>query len=140
MRQLNLVAAFLICALAVPADAHQKQHGQLKIVHPYAMETAAGQTEAAVMMTIINAAGRADALVRASTPIAELAVVVSDDGKQPERIELPKNGRIELKSTGAHIALRGLRKRLVGYDTFPLHLMFETSGAVDLEVMVEERE
>jgi copper(I)-binding protein len=140
MRQIAFVAAALVCTLVLHADAHQKQHGQLKIVHPHAMETSSGQTEAVVMMTITNSAGSADSLIGASTPIAELAVVVSGDAKAPQRIELPKDGGVELKATGPHIALKALRKRLIGYDRFPLRLMFEKSGPVDVEVMVEERE
>jgi copper(I)-binding protein len=139
MRWYAVAVMLILLGLSSPVDAHSKLHGSLKIVHPYTVETAAAETETTVRMSI-STDGNADELISASTPIADSAIVYAGPATTLKHIAVPTNGTVELTRSGPHILLKGLRKRLVGYDSFPLILSFEKGGQVEVEVMVEERE
>ena len=52
---------------------------------------------------------------------------------------IPGREELTLQPGGVHIVLRGLKKALRPYDRFDLTLVFEKVGAVQAEVLVEEK-
>lgn len=130
-------------SLAPPAAAHEVKAGELTIVHPFARATAARNGGA--YMTIANAGGAPDRLLRARTAAAakvELHTIVQQGDVMQMRavdaIDIPANGKAELKPGGFHVMLLGLGSALVEGQTFPLVLEFEKAGAVEVTVNVEK--
>lgn len=144
----------LVClavAIAVPAfaaSAHSHRHKSLQIVHPWTAATRSvaapqARTDAAVYMKIKSRSGQPDRLLSATTAVADTVEIVA--GKASGGVGEPVNtsivipaGQVELTSTGPHVRLVGMRKRLDPYDTFQLTLIFERAGEVIVEVLVED--
>jgi copper(I)-binding protein len=84
-------------------------------------------------------------LVSANSPIAAKAelhthVMLGEVMKmqQVESVAIPAGGDVKFAPGGNHVMLFGLKKPLVAGEYFPLTLVFEKSGAVDVEVKVEQ--
>ena len=136
-----LLAGFM---LAGSAHAHSHKFKSLEIVHPWCIETSDTAKPVAVFMTIRNAGGRPDKLLRASTSLAAKAEL-REGGAAPEAmskvigsVAVSSRGEIDLKRGGPHILLSGMKKQLGAYDAFVMTLVFERAGKVEVEVQVEE--
>jgi copper(I)-binding protein len=137
----SFVGAFAL--MASPALAHSHKFKKLEIVHPWCIETSDAAKPVAVYMTIRNAGGRPDKLLRATTSMAakaELrqAVTAPEESKVIGSVAVGGHGEVDLKRGGAHILLSGMKKQLSPYDSFVMTLAFERAGKVEVEVMVEE--
>jgi len=139
------LSAFLFslfaCALAY---GHGYTHGQLTIGHPWARASIPGATGGAVYLRLENRGGSADALIAVRTPVAEhaelhLHAMQGDIVKMSavDRIEIPAQGKIELRPDSYHIMLFGLKRALTAGEKFPLELVFANSGAITVDVKVE---
>src|SRR5437763_15344182 len=73
LKTLSLAAAAMLVATA--AQAHSHKFKKLEIVHPWCIETSDAAKPVAVFMTIRNAGGRPDKLLRATTSMAAKAEV-----------------------------------------------------------------
>ncbi len=136
-RHLLLIAAALISP--IPAWAHEFKIGDLEIEHPWSRAT--GQSRPAVgYLTIRNNGQAPDRLIGASTRIAEhmmLHANVVEDGvakmSDADGIEIPPGGEIVLAPKGEyHLMIMGLKQKLAEGDTFPVTLIFEHAGKVDV--------
>jgi copper(I)-binding protein len=141
IKALALAAAALL--LAGAAQAHSHKVKQLEIVHPWCIETEDTTKPVVVSMTIKNAGGKPDRLLRASAPSAvktELRAGAPPDAEDGVIAAIPVDGRgeVNLKRGGPHILLTGVKKPLGAYDSFPMTLTFARAGKVEIEVMVEE--
>lgn len=143
------VAAALLALAATaslgpaPAAAHDYQAGTLKIEHPWSRPTAAGVSVGVGYMVIVNT-GQADALVDASTPVAErveLHQTRMDGGMMKMRrvgkVDLPVGATVRLEPGGLHMMLIGLKQPLAEGAKLPLVLRFEKAGEVKVELKVE---
>jgi copper(I)-binding protein len=136
-----LAAAAMLVATA--AQAHSHKFKKLEIVHPWCIETNDTAKPVAVYMTIRNADGRPDGLLSATTSMAAKAEL-REAGAAPAEghvigsVAVGGRGEVDLKRTGPHILLSGMKKQLNPYDSFLLTLRFERAGKVEVEVMVEE--
>ncbi|MCS7235629.1 MAG: copper chaperone PCu(A)C [Armatimonadota bacterium] len=100
----------------------------------------------AVYMEIHNAQAQPDRLVAAGTDVAE-AVELHETRMEGgmhrmhkvEAIEIPANGRVELRPGGLHVMLIRLNTALRVGDRFPLILRFERAGRLTVEVLVREQ-
>jgi periplasmic copper chaperone A len=122
-----------ILAVMVPlqAGAHEIVVGDLHIRHPYVIEpTERLPGELVVSMNIRND-GAADRLLAARSPFAAGAVVAAP-------IVLPPGQATTIGGTGATLVLKGLTEPLAGYAYFPMTLVFEKAGVVNIEVYVED--
>lgn len=104
-----------------------------------------GSTSAAYM-TINNANGTADALVRASSDVAEtveLHTVEMDNNvarmRPVQEIPLAANGQAELKQGGFHVMLIGIKQNLEVGNTVNLTLTFQSGTEITLAAPVRER-
>jgi copper(I)-binding protein len=141
-KTLALAAAALFVATA--AQAHSHKFKKLEIVHPWCIETDAAASTVSVYMTVRNSGPKADRLVGAQTSIAAKAelfgatVTSAQQAKPITSLEAKASGELILKRDGPHIVLTGVKKQLGAYDAFPMTLVFERAGKVEIEVQVEE--
>jgi periplasmic copper chaperone A len=119
---------------------HGITKGDLRVDHPWARATTMDRT--AVYMTLANK-GAADKLLSVETPIAATAEVhetIQEKGVAKMRpagaLEIPAKKSISLQPGGRHIMLAGLKRKLAEGDTFPMTLVFETMGKVEIQVVV----
>ena len=142
VRTLSLAAAAMLAASA--AQAHSHKFKKLEIVHPWCIETNDTAKPVAVYMTIRNAGGQPDKLLSATTTMAakaelrEAGAAPEAEGNAISSVAVGGRGEVDLKRTGPHILLSGMKKQLNPYDSFLMTLRFERAGKVEVEVMVEE--
>lgn len=142
MNTLKTLIAATALALASFANAHEFKLGEIKIGHPYARATVAGQPGGAFLK--LDNAGADDKLLSAQTELAsrtELHSMAMEGDvmrmRQVDGIALPSGKTVELKPGGLHLMLFGLKAPLKSGDKFPLTLRFEKAGEVTVTVNVE---
>ena len=96
-------------------------------------------------MAIRNKGRQIERLIGARSSVAEtveIRGVASPQvkGKAPSapHIAIAPGKEIDLRSSGMHVRLIGLKKALTAYDTLLVTLVFERAGSVDIDVLVEE--
>ncbi len=96
----------------------------------------------AAWLTIRNTGGE-DRLIGAESPAVERVEIhthIHEGGvmmmRKVEGIDLPAGGEAVLKPGGDHLMLFGLKAGLKTGDSFPLTLLFEKAGRVDIEMRV----
>jgi periplasmic copper chaperone A len=133
------------------AWAHAFTVGDIKIAHPYALETVEGQAVGGVFFKAIENAGTTpDRLINASidstlADSAELHVMNTEQDvmrmRRVKAIELPAKTRIPmirgLTTKGYHVMLMGLKRPLQLGETIKLKLQFKRAGWVDVVVNIE---
>lgn len=81
-----------------------------------------------IFLTILNEAFHAEYLYKASSPVAErieLHRSLNDTRMAPvERIEIPLDGRLDMRRSGYHLMLVGVKRRLVPGEEVPITLTF----------------
>ncbi len=134
-----------LSATAAPGFAHEMKSGGLRIIHPYTFGPInPSAPNAEVFMTIRND-GRPDRLIGVSMPIAEtvrLQRQVPGTAKAVRPVssfEIPSRRTVTLGPRGVHILLVNLKAPLVSYAYYPMTMIFERAGKVDVQIMVEER-
>ncbi|MEP7101629.1 MAG: copper chaperone PCu(A)C [Burkholderiales bacterium] len=137
------VVAALLALAVTAASAHEYQLGPIKIDHPYARSTAAGQPTGGGYMSFVNA-GVGDRLVSASADVAKSVELheMKMEGdvmkmRQVEGIEIGGGKTVELKPGGYHLMFVGLKAPLKEGASFPMKLKFEKAGEVTVEVKIE---
>lgn len=147
-RSLARLAVAALCAFAGVAGAHETVAGDLKLVHAWSPPSLAGtRNGAAYVNAIENAGNTADAVKGASTPVAgrvELHMMGMDQGvmrmRQIESLAVPAGGKVEMNAaTGYHFMLTDLKQPLKVGDSFPMTIVFEKAGPVQVNVVVQER-
>jgi copper(I)-binding protein len=139
-RHLLLITAALgLSSAAASVWAHEFKAGDLEIDHPWSRAT--GQSRPAVgYLKIRNHGQSPDRLLGASTRIAEHVMLhanVIENGvakmTPAEGIEIPPGGELVLAPKGEyHLMIMGLKQKLAEGDTFPMTLIFEHAGKVDV--------
>jgi copper(I)-binding protein len=138
-------AATLAAAVAAPLAAHSFRLGALEIGHPWARQTAPGQSVGGGFLTVRNSGKQADRLLGATSPAAarvEIHSMAMDGGVMrmrpvPGGFAIPAGGTLDLKPGANHLMLIGLRKPLALGTTVPLTLRFQRSGTVTVQLKVE---
>lgn len=143
----NVFAVAAVAALlsvAGTASAHDYKLGDLQIGHPWSRATAGSSPNGAAYLTLNSTGKESDRLLSASSPAAEKAELhthLMDDGVMKMRpvtaIEVTPGSPTALQPGGLHIMLLGLKAPLVKDKSFPLTLVFEKAGKIDVEVKVE---
>ena len=128
------------CLVAAPADADDYKAGSLTIRHPWARPTVASMANGAVYMAVLGDQGARDRLVSASTPVAgqvEFHTSTTENGiarmRQLDAVDVPS----VLEPSGTHLMLVTLKTQLAMDEPFPLRLVFEKAGPVDVTVSVQ---
>lgn len=114
--------------------------------HDYWARSAMAGGNSAAYMLIHNHGGEADALISASSDVAEAVELhlsqMGADGTmamiQQEKIDVPADGEVELKPGSYHVMLIGLKQDLMAGSEITLTLTFEHAGEVTLTVPVKD--
>lgn len=138
-----MATAFLLSACdqkentAETQGVEQKQEMTLSAVNPTVRKSTGPNT--AAYMTIKQAGNEPDALVKVEcehATLVELHDHVSQDGVMKmtpvEKITIPGNGEVELKSGSLHIMLLGLKESFQTQDKILLTLHFEKAGKLEV--------
>jgi periplasmic copper chaperone A len=141
----TIAVALLLAALNFPVAAHEATAGDLTIEHPHARATVAVQKNGAAYMLIRNRGAEPDRLLGARTEKAQAAelhgTTVTAEGvvrmRPAEAVEIPPGGEARLAPGGLHLMLVGLKGQLVQGTSFPMILVFERAGEVEVDVVVE---
>lgn len=121
------------------------QQGTIQIQHPYARAVPPGQPNSAAFMTLHNRGDKANAVVAASSPAAEVVELhthTMDGGmmkmRRVEQIDIPAGGETELKPGGLHIMLIGLKEQLNPGMKVSLTLKFADGSESTIEAPVQD--
>lgn len=146
-RQILCAMALTPLAASLPVLAHDYQAGAVRIDHPYAPPSLAGQSSAAVYLRgLVNEGKQADeTLLGAESPAAatiSLHQMRLDNGvmrmRAVDAIALPPGTSVAMRhgsADGYHLMLEGLKAPLREGDRFPVRLRFRHGGV--REVMVD---
>jgi copper(I)-binding protein len=131
MRYLVVLAGLVGLLAAAPETVHKN----IKIANPRVQETSGPR--AVLHVTIANIQGRADRLLRASTPVAQSVAIWDQLGKQGAGLRIPGRAEFVIGSDLPRIELVGLTKTLSADASFNLLLVFEQAGKISVDVLVE---
>jgi hypothetical protein len=135
-------AIALAALLLVSCAPKRTDPPQISISGAWSRATAAGQSTAAVYLSIANKGGGDDKLLNASTPIGQATLHSStvEGGvmrmRPLESLDIPAQSTVQLKPGGTHIMVTGVKQPLIAGSSFPLALHFERSGKRTLTVSV----
>jgi len=136
----SAAALLLACGTSGALDFRA---GTLRIDHPVARATVAGQQTSGAYMTLVNE-GPADRLMSASSPIARVVELheMSLEGdvmkmRRVDGIDLGGGTTVRLGPGGYHVMFIGLDGPLQDGSSFPMLLHFEKAGDVTIRVQVE---
>jgi hypothetical protein len=138
-----LLAALALAPARAPAEEGWRL-GDLVIEQAWARPTAGRPQNGAAYLIITNHGAEPDRLVAAEGQIARLIDLhqhrIDPDGVVRMRpvaaVDLPPGETVRLESGGLHVMLMGLAKPLRAGASFPLRLVFERAGAIEIEVSV----
>ncbi|WP_341912662.1 DUF1775 domain-containing protein [Ferrovibrio terrae] len=131
--------------IRIAGDAPQAsvKAGDIQVLQPFARATPA--KVGGVFLTLKNAGGTADKLLKAASPVAETVELHTHikDGdamrmRAVDNIPVPAHGQTALEPGGYHVMLIGLKQALKEGTSFPLTLTFEKAGTVTLSVPVQK--
>ena len=142
--RIDAAAAVLILGamVALPAFADPS----IQIEDPYARSASDMAKSGASFMVIRNTGTSDDRLIAARSDVAqrvELHTHMQNESglmmmmEVEEGFPVPAGGEAALRRGGNHVMLMGLTQSLRQGDTFPLTLVFETSGEITLDVTVD---
>jgi copper(I)-binding protein len=139
----RILIAAIPALIATPASAHGYKLGDLAIGHPWTRPTR-GQTGAGYMK-IGNSGTTPDRLTGGKSPAAEAVQIHEmhmDRGVMRMReieggFAIPAGATVEMKPGGVHLMLFGLKQPFELKQRVPLTLVFERSGTIDVELVVQ---
>ena len=130
--------------IATSAFAQDAKVGTITIGHPWARATPGAVKNSAAFMVFDNK-GTADKLIGVAGDIAkdiQIHSMITEAGimkmREIKSLDVPANGKVELKPGGFHVMLIGLKDGLKEGATFPLKLKFEKAGEVTVKVTAEK--
>ncbi len=142
----SLLFAAALAFAPVAAAAHEYTLGALVIGHPMAFETPAHAMAGGGFLTVTNTGTAPDRLVGARSAAArtEIHRSVEENGvmkmlPMEEGIEIPAGGTVTLAPGGLHVMFMGLSAPLTAGAKFPVTLVFEKAGEIEVEFAIEAR-
>ncbi|MBN8817653.1 MAG: copper chaperone PCu(A)C [Sphingomonas sp.] len=131
--------------VAFTANAHSFSKGDLAIGHPWARETAAGQSAGGGFLTITNKGKAEDRLTGGTTAAAaqvQIHTMSMDGGIMRMRplkdgLAIPAGGTATLKPGSFHIMFVGLKRPFKQGEMIPVTLTFARAGKVAVQFKVE---
>ena len=126
--------------------AHEYKIGNLKILHPYIIETPPGARTAGGYMKIVNTGNQTDYLSLVTvefTKVTEIHEMKMENDVMKMRkikggLEIPAGGFTELKHDGYHIMFMNLHKPMIKGETHEGTLYFEKTGNIKVIFTVEK--
>lgn len=140
-----LILAFAVAlAAASPAPAHDVTKDGIMVVHPMARPVIEGRP-GVVYMAIANEGDQDERLLGARSPAFE-AVEMHESYEQGgiakmravEALEIPAGDTALLEPGGLHMMLFGAKHAIAAGEEFPLILIFEGAGEVEVPVVIDD--
>ena len=135
----------LVLGLTGPAAAESARIGDIHIDAAWARASIGAAKAGAAYLTLVNHGSEADRLIAVETKVAKRSALHThkmEEGvmkmRPVEAIEIDPGSPTLLAPGGLHIMLMGLEAPLEKGKHFPLKLVFERAGAVDVMVEVLE--
>lgn len=135
-------AALLLSAGAVGAQATGTA-GDLAVERPWARASIGTSRPGAAYFSVRNAGNEDDLLTGVETPAAHMAEMHMTEVKDGvssmapvETLEIPAGGEATLAPGGIHVMLMMLTAPLKEGERFPMTLVFERAGRIDVSVPV----
>jgi copper(I)-binding protein len=142
LRAIAFSLVFWAAGSATTASAQDYKLGSLEIGNPWARPST-GKTGAAYF-TLRNSGATADALTAVEADVAGKVQIhdTTMDGmvmrmRRLDKLSLPAGETVKVAPGGVHIMLIGLKTPLKAGDSFPLKLVFEKAGSIDVTVQVQ---
>lgn len=144
MSRTSTVCIFIfLIAVASSAWADDFHVGDIKIIQPWARASAGPARAGAAYFTISNNGAQVDRLIKATTPVAKSASLhthLMDGGimkmRPVEAVEVSPGEPTVMQPGGLHIMLMGLSSPLMEGHEFPLTLVFENAGDIQVTVKI----
>lgn len=140
--RISSLCALLVCS--APGFANEYKIGELLIEHPWSRELPVDLPGGAAYFTVHNQGSQADRLVGVSSPRAQTSALhmrPTDDGMMTMQhtavVEIPAHGEVIFQPGANHVMLTGMDQPLKAGEQFPLTLVFEHAGNVEVNVMVK---
>jgi hypothetical protein len=135
----KFAALFLLALVAgSPALAHEITAGTLELSDLWTRATPPGAPTAAGYLTVTNNGSKADRLIAASTPLADIGrmhQMAVTDGVMTmtpvEGIEIAPGETVTLAPGGFHIMFVGMKEPLTAGGVMPVTLTFEKASAIE---------
>lgn len=129
----------------MPGFASAASGVEISNIYSYAVPSGARSAAAFMTITYPSAEGEMtpDRLIKVETPVAGKAeihtLLIENDMMMMRSVDvfpLPPGGSISFSPQGPHIMMMELRQPLVVGEKFPMTLVFEKAGSVEIEVPV----
>lgn len=143
-----LAGALLLGACGGGMTGGEQEHvdGEGVEAHDYWARAAMAGGNSAAYMLLHNHGTEDDALISASSDVADAVELhlsqMKADGTmemvQQEKIDLPADGEVELKPGSYHVMFIGLKKDLMAGSEITLTLTFQKAGEITLTVPVKD--
>lgn len=140
------VALATFITLAGMASAHDFKVGQIEIDHPWSRPTPPSAPVAGGYMKLTNSGTETDRLIEVTSPIAERAEIhrsVVNEGvasmRPVEEFAIEPGTTVDFEAEKLHIMFIKPNRQLKDGEKFPATLVFETTGRVEVEFMVQRK-
>jgi len=143
---ITLLSLFVLLLTMSPLHADSHMHpkiGDLTISHIWSRATPPSAKSGVAYLRIENAGSADDTLVSASSPAADNTMVhetTMDGGvmkmSHVMALKIPAGETVELKPSGLHVMLMGLKAPLKATESYKLTLTFEKAGEITIDVPV----
>lgn len=139
-RILRTAMAATLCAAFVPAWACEYYAEHFQIIHPSSTPAASGASSVVISMEFTQISS-ADRLLGAFTPVADRVELIQSTERSAQvaselGTELEPGHDVTLSPASGHLVMRGVNTQLHEGRQYPLTLIFEKAGAVDVEFVV----
>ena len=143
-RHLAVLAVFLSLAIPAAVRAHGFTHGDIRVMHPWAVVAAEGKSSP-VYMTLTNAGAEPDKLVAVEAKAAgRVKIQKAKKGggavsyEALSAVELGAKKTVAMQPGGMRILLVDLKEPLRHEYTLPLTLVFERAGRVEIQAVIQK--
>lgn len=134
----------LVALLALMPFLLRAESG-FEVTDAWARPVAEGMTMGAVFLKAHNGSEQDNAIVSATTPVAETVEIHETKQDEQGRMQMRKmeklvvsaGGNVELQPGGAHIMLIGVKQPLAAGDEFPVTLTLEDGTSETVTVAVK---
>ena len=139
----RLSILLLVAVLVDSAAAREFGLGTLTIVDPWSRELPPVAPNGAAYFVVENRGTSADRIVSVHTPIAKRAELHVHEAsgnvmsmRHLHSVEVPAGGTVSFEPEGLHVMLFGLNEPLQRGKRYPLTLVFEKAGTIDVQVAI----
>ena len=134
---------FLMAVLSASIAAQPYTLGAISIERPWSRELPPVAPNGAAYLRIENGGKTSARIVSAHSPVADRVEIHAhemDAGIMKMRhlhsVEVPAHGAVSFEPGGLHLMLIGLKEPLVAGKGFPLTLVFEEAGEIQVTVRI----